>query len=263
MNPQIDNQGTQADGPVMTPDGGILVRSSDGRLWEIPAEVIPNVDELVIEDGKPVDSVFVEKQQRLLTEPLYSSWPGPGEGRTWQALADVGLFFASKEPALVPDVMLSLDVETGDLSVRENRSYFVWIKGKVPDVVIDIVSDRLGGEMTHKMRSYSRMGIPHYVNFDPQEILEQGVLRAFQRRGTHYEPTDPGWLPIVELGLILWEGRYEGQPGRWLRWRDRNGQVIPTGRERAEQEKQRAEEERQRAERLAAQLRALGIQPEP
>jgi hypothetical protein len=33
-------------------------------------------------------------------------------------------------------------------------------------------------------------------------------------------------------------------------------------RQRAEQERQRAEQERQRAERLAARLRALGIDPE-
>jgi hypothetical protein len=33
-------------------------------------------------------------------------------------------------------------------------------------------------------------------------------------------------------------------------------------RQRAEQERQRAEQEHQRAERLAAQLRALGIDPE-
>jgi hypothetical protein len=33
--------------------------------------------------------------------------------------------------------------------------------------------------------------------------------------------------------------------------------------QRAEQESQRAEQESQRAERMAAQLRALGVEPEP
>jgi hypothetical protein len=91
------------------------------------------------------------------------------------------------------------------------------------------------------------------------------------------------------LGITLWEGVYEGRADRWLRWCDRDGIVIPTGAERAEQERQRAEQadqraeqadqraeqadqraeqERQRAEqadqraeRLLAQLRALGIEP--
>ena len=55
----------------------------------------------------------------------------------------------------------------------------------------------------------------------------------------------------------------------WLRWCDREGNVIPTGaelaeaeRQRAEEEQRRAEAERARAERLAARLRALGIDPD-
>jgi hypothetical protein len=48
----------------------------------------------------------------------------------------------------------------------------------------------------------------------------------------------------------------------WLRWCDREGTLILTGAERAEQERQLAEQERLRAERLSAQLRALGIEPE-
>jgi hypothetical protein len=48
----------------------------------------------------------------------------------------------------------------------------------------------------------------------------------------------------------------------WLRWWDLQGNLLLTGEERAERERQRAERERQRADRLAAQLRSLGIEPE-
>jgi hypothetical protein len=75
---------------------------------------------------------------------------------------------------------------------------------------------------------------------------------------------------------MLWQGVYEGLLQTWLRWCDRDGVVIPTGAERAAHEcqrseaaeqraeaaEQRAEQERQRAERLAAQLRALDIEPQ-
>ena len=44
-----------------------------------PLDVRPGVEHLVTEDDTPVDNLFSEKQQRLLTEPLYASWPGPGE----------------------------------------------------------------------------------------------------------------------------------------------------------------------------------------
>lgn len=41
----------------------------------------------------------------------------------------------------------------------------------------------------------------------------------------------------------------------WLRWATLDGDLLPTDRQRAEQE-------HQRADRLTAQLRALGIEPE-
>jgi hypothetical protein len=86
----------------------------------------------------------------------------------------------------------------------------------------------------------------------------------------------------VGLGLTLWQGVYEGRADLWLRWCDQDGIVIPTGAERAEQERtraeqaeQRVEQERTRAEQertraeqaeqraaqLLAQLRALGVEP--
>src|SRR5262249_51710880 len=104
----------------------------DGTLdtVRVDADVLPNLDDLVIEDGRPVESIFMERQQRLLTEPLYTSWEGPGEGRPFLALANVGLFYAGKEPPLVPDVLLAVDVRLGDdVWERENRSYFAWVRG--------------------------------------------------------------------------------------------------------------------------------------
>ena len=78
------------------------------------------------------------------------------------------------------------------------------------------------------------------------------------------------------MGVKLWHGEYENSTATWLRWCDRHGKVIPTGKERgdaalsyahqekvrAEQEKSRADTADSRAERLAEQLRALGITPE-
>lgn len=238
-----------------TPEGDLLFEK-DGETWTIPAEVMPNYDQLQIEDGKPVENLFVEKQQRLLVEPLYASWVGPGEGRTFKVFSNVGLFYAPRRTGLAPDVMLSLDVEVNvDLSIRENRSYFIWHVARAPDVVIEIVSDRTGGEASYKMQEYARAGVGYYVIFDPTCRLSQDVLRAFVRRATAFEPCNPELFPDVGLGLVLWEGLYEGQQATWLRWRDAQGQLIPTGRERAEQE-------HQRAQRLADRLRALGVDPD-
>ncbi|MFM6397366.1 MAG: Uma2 family endonuclease, partial [Planktothrix sp.] len=76
-------------------------------------------------------------------------------------------------------------------------------------------------------------------------------------------------IPALNVELGIWQGQYQNVQLPWLRWWDSQGNLLLTGDERAETERQRAETERQRAEiehqraeKLAAQLRALGITPE-
>ncbi len=45
------------------------------EVSEIPK---PDMDHLVMEDDTPVDNIFSEKHQRLLTESLYTSLSGEG-----------------------------------------------------------------------------------------------------------------------------------------------------------------------------------------
>ena len=58
-----------------------------------------------------MDNIPSEKQQRLLTEPLYSSWKGPHDGLTFLAAANIEVFYIARNPAIVPDMLLSLDAE--------------------------------------------------------------------------------------------------------------------------------------------------------
>ena len=169
-------------------------------------EVPPCVDHLVTEDDTPVDNIFSEKQQRLLTEPLFSSWAPEGEGRTFVVLANVGLFYSVREPPFVPDMMLSLDVELPeDVHPKPHRSYFLWEYGKPPDVVIEVVSNREGGETTDKLAGYARIGVKYYVIFDPDRLLIDPSLRAFRLEvGDYREMSEPIWLPRVGLGLQEW-----------------------------------------------------------
>jgi Uma2 family endonuclease len=222
----------------------------------------PEVDitDIRTEDDTPVDNFFSEKQQRLLTEPLYSSWSGPGEGRPFIAAANVGLFSSPKKPPLVPDVFLSLDAEVAkDIWAKSNRTYFVWEFGKAPEVVIEVVSNREGGEATTKLAAYRTIGIPFYVIFDPQELLSDRVLRVYELAGAFYREMSDARFAAVRLGLVLWKGLFEDQEATWLRWCDENGEIIRTGGERADAERARADAERARAERLVERLKALGV----
>ena len=228
------------------------------------------IEHLVTEDDTPVDNMFSEKQQRLLTHSLYASWSGPGGGRSFVAAANVGVFRMSEEPPIVPDVFLSLDVERPpDWWSKPGRSYFMWVYGKPPDVAIEVVSNTEGGETGDKSVRYVSFGVPYYVIFDPQEQVQDGLLRVYELSSGVYAPRSADILPGVGLGLQLWRGEFEGDEATWLRWHDASGTLIQTGEENAEQERKRAEQaenraeqERNRAERLAAQLRALGITPE-
>ena len=241
-----------------------------------------DISHLVIEDETPVDNFQSAQQQRLLVEPLYSRQAVPAPFLTE---ANVGLFYKLKGDPIVPDVLLSLGVQrAADYSERRYRSYFAWEFGKVPEVCIEIVSNAEGDELTLSQKSqqkgkplskkalYAQIGVRYYVVFDPlQQIqgpddMKGACLRVWMLSAVDYRELTPPeglttvgqsvWLEGVGLGLTLWEGPFEEEISRlWLRWCDAEGQVIPTGAEGQEFQ-------RQRAERLAERLRAMGVDPD-
>jgi Uma2 family endonuclease len=220
----------------------------------------PEIDyeSLVTEDHKPVDRIFIEKLYRLLTHALYASWPGPGEGRPFLVLANVGWFYQRSTPAVVPDVLLSLGVTAPpDLQVKQGHSYYQWDLGKQPDVIIGAVSDRTGGEESFKKNLYARLGVPYYAVFDPKHFLSRDTLRTYELSGGAYRLCEPGPWPTVGLGLRLWQGRFEGCDDTWLRWCDASGEIIPTGEERVRlvDERARLADERTREADERARLR--------
>jgi len=256
----------------------------------LPLDQRPSVEHLVTEDGKPVDNIFSEKQQRLLTEPLYTSWK---IDTPFLALANVGLFHSVRVPPYVPDVLLSLNSQAPEnLFPKNNRSFFVWEYGKSPDVVIEIVSNREGNEDTDKLFGYAQIGIPFYMIYDPEQWLRSERLRFYELRTGKYELIQGSThlMPSIGLGITLWNGSFEGHSDLWLRWTDLAGNLMATGAERAEHElkranaetqranaetqradaamqradaaMQRADAERQRIEKLTEQLRRLGAEPE-
>jgi hypothetical protein len=80
--------------------------------------------------------------------------------------------------------------------------------------------------------------------------------------GRRYILRDDWRLPGVGLALTFWQGEFEGVQARWLRWCAEGGGLVPSGKEKAQQETARAEREAARAARLAAKLRELGVEPD-
>jgi Uma2 family endonuclease len=220
---------------------------------------VPDANQLVTEDDTPVDNFASEKQQRLLVSALYSST----QQQSFLAAANVGVYHTDGQPAIVPDVFLSFDVQVPEnWWAKQNRCYLVWRFGKPPEVVIEIVSNQEGDELGKKLNIYQQMRASYYIVYDPNHQLGDKILRVYELRGRRYFETSETWLEQVDLGVTLWEGKFENRQDIWLRWCYQNGTVLATGDERAEQERQRAEQAENRAQLLAERLRAMGIDPE-
>jgi hypothetical protein len=214
----------------------------------VPPECLPDVEHLVIEDDTPVDSLYSEKLMRLLVASLYATWLVQDAKKRFLAAANVGIFYTDHDPPIVPDVLLSLDIDVPrDLRLKKNRSYFTWIYGKSPDATLEIVSNKEGRELDEKMEIYARLNIPYYIVWDPEHYLTPKELHCFSLRDKRYHECEP-WFPGIGLGVKEWRGEYEAWTDTWLRWCDERGQILLTAEERAL--------------KLAAQLRSLGVEPQ-
>ncbi|QYX31392.1 Uma2 family endonuclease [Sphaerospermopsis torques-reginae] len=251
---------TQSLTPQITPE--ITNRKPSPDDFEKPA--IPDLTNVIIDDGEPVDNLISEKQQRLLVSSLYSSF---NADQPFLATANVGLFYAANKPPLVPDIMLSLEVTLPeDWSEKKDQSYFTWNFGKSPEIVIEIVSNKVGNELGTKLKDYSQARVGYYVVFDPFYYLGKQNLYIYQLIGVNYQLLSTNWLEGVGLGLTVWEGEFEGKNYQWLRGCDEKGQLLLIGdekvaieKQRANEEKQRADQERKRVEYLEEILRSQGI----
>jgi len=172
-------------------------------------------------------------------------------------------------------------------------SYRQWMEGGIaPQVVFEILSPgNRPGEMERKFQFYQRYGVEEYYQYDPDNVVLEGWIRA----GKTLEPIPrmAGWvsprlgirfdLSGAELRIIGPDGgpfltyleiveqaeqerRHAEQQQRRAEQQQRRAeqqqQRAEQQQQRAEQQQQRAEQQQQRAERLAAQLRALGVEPE-
>ena len=209
-----------------------------------------NIEEIAVEDGEPVDNFLSEKQMRLLTEPLYTSWKSEIHSRFLVA-SNVGIFTKILHGGVAPDVLLSMGVEKPKSSPKnEDKCYYLDKLGKAPEVVIEIVSNREGDELDGKLNIYGKIGVKYYAVYDPYRyILKEHPLLCYEyNNGVLSVMQYPLWFPEAGLGLCLWEGFFENEYRSWLRWCYSHGGIIPTGKEVSVLEKLRADKEEIKAE---------------
>ncbi len=236
----------------------------------------PGENELPYDDGEPMESTKHRQQMSLLIETLRGHFAD--QPRVFIG-GNLGVYYselqAVKNEFRAPDFMVVLDAEP-----RQRKSWVIWQEECGPDLVIELLSEKTEREdRGRKMTIYARaMRVPEYYLFDPvSNALEGFVLDASGREYRTLTPQLDGSLrsKLLGLRLVVREGRYDGTDDVWLRWATDDGELLPTGQERAEAAEraakaaeqaakaaeQAAATERARAERLAAQLRAAGIEP--
>ena len=159
-----------------------------------------------------------------------------------------------------PDVMVVVGRPKGD-----RGSYRQWQEGNLaPQVVFEILSPgNRYGEMLRKLGFYDRHGVEEYYIYDPDKLELTGLLRGEQ--GLEVIEEINGWVSprlqirfqITDEGLEIY--RPDGQ--RFLTYSEL-GLELEQAQSRADQERSRAEQAQEQVDRLAAQLRAAGLEPD-
>lgn len=233
---------------------------------ELELVTLPGQDELPCDDGEPMETQRHKLQMDLLIEGL-DTWLEQRE----DGYVGGNMFIYFSQAQLKNQDFKGPDffAVTG-VSKKERKSWVVWEEEKAPDLVIELLSASTANfDKTKKKQIYqNKMRVSEYFWYDP---FNSEDFAGFSLNNGVYQPivfNKQGWLisQSLELALIRWSGTYRGVTAVWLRWATLQGQILPTGRELAEQErqfaqqaKQEAEREHQRAERLAAKLRSLGV----
>jgi Uma2 family endonuclease len=151
------------------------------------------------------------------------------------------------EIRVAPDAMVVFGRPKGD-----RGSYRQWQEDSIaPQVVFEILSPgNTSAEMTRKLSFYDRYGVEEYYIYDPEPKRFSGFIR----QGGTLTAIDPiqNWVsPRLGIRYLL--------TAETLEIYTPQGEPFRTTLELTEQLNQ----EKLRADKLAAQLRALGIEPNP
>ncbi len=165
-----------------------------------------------------------------------------------------------------PDALVAFGRPKGD-----RGSYKQWEEeGIAPQVVFEVLSpNNRFQEMYRKLKFYEKYGVEEYYLYDPDHIVLEGWRRSDQ--GLEEIPVMQDWIS-PRLGVRFAINGSElvlfGPDGkRFLSYQELAEERDRLARERdqiARERDQMARErdaERQRAERMAAQIRAMGLEP--
>ncbi|MCW6038987.1 Uma2 family endonuclease [Spirulina subsalsa FACHB-351] len=267
---------------------------------------LPDHTQLPDSDGTFVKNFQEHPQSILLTDSIKPTLEQLHPDGQYAIGQDCGIYWRLTDPpekgAECPDWFYVPNVPPS-LEGRVRRSYVLWQEFISPLIAIEFVSgdgseerdrtplSQIGQDRQKpgKFWVYEQIIRPAFYAIYEVERASVEVYHVIENHYELVQANERGHYPIEPMGVELgiWQGRYGNLELPWLRWWDREGNLLLTGEERAaraelelqqerqraeaerqraelelQQERQRAEAERQRAERLAELLRAQGINPE-
>jgi Uma2 family endonuclease len=246
------------------------------------AEVIkgfPDHTQLPDRDGNFVKNFQEHPQSVLLTDSLTDYLAAQHPEGDYAIGQDCGIYWRETDPpergAEAPDWFYVPGVPA-QLNGQIRRSYVIWREFVPPTIVLEFASgdgsdERDPTPYKGKQWVYEKVIRPAYYGIFSITTgqLEMFHMVDFQAQPMEADERGHYFLPLMGLSIGVWSGSYQNQQGRWLRWWNADGALFLTGHEQADmerlrtgQETQRADEAQLKAERLAAKLRALGIDPD-
>ena len=218
-------------------------------------EIPPGEDELITDDGEPMETHRHRQQMNLLIDAIDAHWADRDD---YFAGGNMFIYFSETQVKhndfRGPDFFVVLNTEW-----RDRKAWVVWKEnGRQPDVVIELLSESTAAiDRGEKKRVYERvLKVAEYYVFDPWTCELDG-WRLTTGGYVAIEPDESGCLASLKLGLKLglWEGVNCRVQATWLRWHTLDHEVIPTVAEtaamtlvRLDEEKVRADKEKARAE---------------
>ncbi|MBL1202040.1 MAG: Uma2 family endonuclease [Nostoc sp. GBBB01] len=187
-----------------------------------------------------------------------------------------GLTDLSEKGASTPDWFYLPNVSP-ILEGKTRGCYVLWQESFAPLIVLEFVSGDGSEERDKTPPSQGESGnvgkfwvyeqairVPYYGIYEVSKAQVE-VYHLIDNTYQIMQPNERGHYPIAPLGVELgiWQGLYQNAELSWLRWWDAQGNLLLTGEERAEVERQKRLLITEKLRNLSVeQLNALGIDSE-
>ena len=242
----------------------------------------PDHTQLPESDGTFVKNFQEHPQSLILTDSLGPILAKLHPDGMYAIGQDCGIYWRETDPpekgAEAPDWFYVGGVPP-TLNGEIRRSYVLWREYRAPLIALEFASGDGSQELDSTPLAFADIGdrvkpgkfwvyeqiirIPFYGIY----VIKEKKLEVYHLLEGCYQPLEAnerGHYPIPPLGveLGLWTGSYQNQNQTWLRWWDREGNLLLIGDERAQKAEAAWKEERRRSQILAERLQAMGMDPE-